>query len=424
MDASQITDFILYPNRQKSEVQLSCEDGSTTLPCDEGVRTVFHSSTKGTGDDNPTDPNNLTEQQKKRSVVYTFKNTSCFTMTFFHYCGVSDCSWYGGGNFLFSGDAEQIVSEGECVVTPPAPTLSRTKAPTKDPTMSPTKNPTVNPTIPPTMVPTNEPTKNPTLSPTKNPTLEPTNLPTNEPTKNPTMFPSKKFTMEPTNPPTKEPTNEPTKNPTISPSKNPTPDPTNPLVDPVIPPTQEPTDLATKSLVENAGEMNDDFYYPPLRTCPDDVKLTDTRGVTPFPQDTTSAVRIVSQDTSTVTVQLKQVWSGAVDSIYYQYYQDLFNLKCYKETNVDLNQTYDTIKIQCNVMSPKADLKICLVDNISNGFLRSEDEAVIPKCCHADDSGDVGLICYTLRINCETKCVEDTTVAPRRLLRGGVSSSN
>lgn len=47
------------------------------------------------------DPENMTETQKERSIVFTFKNTSCFTMTYFHYCPVDDCSWYGGGNFLF-----------------------------------------------------------------------------------------------------------------------------------------------------------------------------------------------------------------------------------------------------------------------------------------------------------------------------------
>jgi hypothetical protein len=106
-DTSQVTDFILYPNEQESEVILGCEDGTTTLPCDDGVRTVFHSSTKGTGGDNPKDPQNLTEQQKKRSVVFTFKDTSCFTVTMDHYCAVDNCSWYGGGNFMFSGNADE-----------------------------------------------------------------------------------------------------------------------------------------------------------------------------------------------------------------------------------------------------------------------------------------------------------------------------
>jgi hypothetical protein len=99
MDITQAEDFILYPNKDESEVKLSCEDG-TSLPCNEGVRTVFHSSTKGTGPDNPTDPNILTETQKSRSVVFTFKDTSCWEFTYDHYCRIEleeggECRWYG-----------------------------------------------------------------------------------------------------------------------------------------------------------------------------------------------------------------------------------------------------------------------------------------------------------------------------------------
>jgi hypothetical protein len=110
-------------------VKLSCED-RTSLPCNEGVRTVFHSSTKGTGPDNPTDPNILTETQKSRSVVFTFKDTLCWEFTYDHYCRIEleeggKCRWYGGGNFLFSGDAKEIIDEGECVT--PSPTVSPVK---------------------------------------------------------------------------------------------------------------------------------------------------------------------------------------------------------------------------------------------------------------------------------------------------------
>merc|ERR1711907_489178 len=110
MDVTQASDYMLYPNTEGSEVKLSCEDGSVTLPCAPGVRTVFHSSTKGSGKDNPTDPDNMGEQQLKRSIVFGFENKSCWTYTYSHYCppDVADpvnskgCSWYGGGNFQFA----------------------------------------------------------------------------------------------------------------------------------------------------------------------------------------------------------------------------------------------------------------------------------------------------------------------------------
>merc|ERR1712232_854653 len=72
IDATQASDYILYPDIEGSEVKLSCEDGSATLPCGPGVRTVFHSSTKGTGDDNPTDNDDMTKQQLERSVIFRF----------------------------------------------------------------------------------------------------------------------------------------------------------------------------------------------------------------------------------------------------------------------------------------------------------------------------------------------------------------
>jgi hypothetical protein len=302
MDITQVEDFILYPNEDESEVKLSCED-KTPLPCNAGVRTVFHSSTNGTGPDNPSDPNNLTEQQKSRSVVFTFKDTSCWEFTYDHYCRIEleeggKCRWYGGGNFLFSGDAKEIIEEGECVT--PSPTVTPIRADT------------------------------------------------------------------------------------------------------------------------NGAGDDDDFFLP--TTCPDDVKLIKQQGLTPFPEDAASAVRIVSQDTSTVTVKLEQAWmsSTVIDYIHYEYKESLFDLKCYEEVDVNLDTIYDTITIQCNVMSPKAFLQICVTDDNSKEFLTLEDDGTVPQCCHSTTPVETPTVCYSLEINCETECAK--TTARRNLRRGGSSS--
>lgn len=120
MDMSQAQEYMLYPDAENSEIEVSCEDPNQAPPCPPGTRTVFHSSTKGVGSDNPDDPNNMTEQQKKRSILYVFKNTDCWDFTYDHYCQLEQdtgerCSWYGGGNFLFAGSAQQIIEEGECL---------------------------------------------------------------------------------------------------------------------------------------------------------------------------------------------------------------------------------------------------------------------------------------------------------------------
>jgi hypothetical protein len=159
-----------------TEVQVSCEDGSVA-PCPGGVRTIFHSSTDGSGNDNPVDPNKLTDRQKKRTVSFTFANTSCWQFTYDHYCPVEQpeytgnivsCTAYTGGNFLFAGESEEIIEDGECVTPSPTPN------PTAFPTSSPSSVPTVSPSYVPTGAPSGSPSLNPTMiSPSTSPSIPP-----------------------------------------------------------------------------------------------------------------------------------------------------------------------------------------------------------------------------------------------------------
>jgi hypothetical protein len=314
MDVTQAVNYFLYPDDDTSEIQVSCEDNpGGDLPCDSG-RTIFHSSTRGVGSDNPDDPNDLTEQQKERSIVFAFKDTACWEFTYDHYCKLEEetggkCRWYGGGNFLFAGDAHQVVDEGTC-------TVASTLAPTSSPTGS---------------------------------------------------------------------------------------------------PTQEPT----AGLIKNGDdEGNDDFFFPPP-DCPTDIELVKTNGVTEFPPIDRSPITIVSQDTDTVTVALNQVWDTreSIDAIYYQFKPSVFDSKCYKEPDVILNDTYDTITIQCSQMVALAHLEICLVDAPEHGFLTLEDNATVPQCCHADDPDGTPTVCYIISIDCTPGC-ETTSQESARSLRG------
>eukprot|EP00536_Pseudo-nitzschia_multiseries_P013769 jgi/Psemu1/327301/estExt_fgenesh1_pg.C_6120002 len=116
INISQAESFSLWPNADETELFQYCEnDSSMSLPCDEGVRTVFEATSEGYGKDNPTNPNSLTDQQKMRSVLFTFANTACFNFTFSVYCPFepeTQCSKYIGRRLLFSGGADQIVEEG------------------------------------------------------------------------------------------------------------------------------------------------------------------------------------------------------------------------------------------------------------------------------------------------------------------------
>lgn len=371
IDATQASDYVLYPDIEGSEVKLSCEDGSATLPCGPGVRTVFHSSTKGVGADNPKDKDNMTEQQLKRSVIFRFDNRSCWTFTYSHYCPPDEadpanskgCQWYGGGNFLYAGEAKQLIEEGECITKPP------TAAPTELPTAKPTESPTV------------KPTASPTGSPTAAPTVKRTDRPTGSPTGPPTD-----------------------------------------VSDSMLEPTASPTKGTEPPIVTNGGDDDDDFFFSP--SCPEDVTVVKQVGATELP-DPNQAVQIVSQDLSTVTVKLNQAWSSPgdeqipIDHIYYSFMEDSFDEKCYEEDQVLDGNYYDTITIQCDVTKPFALLTICVADDIANEKLTVEDDAVVPKCCHPSFPEETPVVCYTFEINCVTECVEEEVKErQRKLLRG------
>merc|ERR1712194_538181 len=335
IDSATVQSFQLWPNTEDSQVQLSCEDGSTNVPCDAGVRTIFHSSTIGYLDDNPTDPNDMNDLQKSRSIAFQFTDTDCFEFTYDHYCpseqidGGTPCEGYTGGNFLFGGSASEIITDGECVVTP---------------------------TLAPTVEPTNEPTTNPTF---------------------------------------------------------------------------HPTAITEPPIVTNGADddATDDTFLLPF--CPDDITLVVTNGVTEWPTtENKPVVEIIRQETSTVTVGLNQEWTSgqqSIDAIFYSYKESIWSEKCYEEQEVVGNALFDTITIQCNVLSPYAHLQICVVDDANKGILGatvpSGDDATIPKCCHSEESilPNTPTVCYSLEIRCDSLCVEEDS---RKLLRGRGSSSS
>jgi hypothetical protein len=396
MDVTQAEDFFMYPNVEDTEIQTSCEDSGLAPPCAQGERTVFHSSTNGTGGDNPTDPNKLTEQQKKRSVVFAFKNTSCWEFTYDHYCRLEEetgnkCRWYGGGNFLFAGASSEVIDEGECIIAS---------------TDAPTSYPSASPTVAETPEPTSGPTSSPSASPTVAETPEPTSGPTGSPSASPTVAE------------TPEPTSGPTGSPSASPTVAETPEPTSGPTGSPIPPSRQPTGEPTGEIEKREEDTDDEYYFPPSG-CTSDIKLISTRGVTEFPNIDASPVQLKLQDTGTVTVALNQVWdsNGSVDSIYYEYKTDVFDMKCYQETDVAIGSTYSEVTIQCGVLVPVAHITICLSDSLEKDFLKSEDDATIPQCCHQGEPEGTPAVCYVLSIECTPGC-DDISQEEVRGLRG------
>jgi hypothetical protein len=413
MDMSQAQEYMLYPDAENSEIQISCEDPEVAPPCPSGVRTVFHSSTKGGGSDNPDDPNDMTEQQKKRSIVFVFENTDCWDFTYDHYCQLEqdtggECVWYGGGNFLFAGSAQEIIEEGECLTNAPTQQPMPSASPTGEPSMSPTGSPNASPSASPTDSPSEVPTAEPSASPTGKPSKTPTGSPNASPSASPTDSPSEAPTAEPSASPTGEPSKAPTAAPSDAPSNKPSLRPS--------------LDLETIGEDDTVG---DDYIYNPP-DCPSDIKVLKTVGVTEFPPvKTTSTVSVLSKNVedNTVTVELNQVWpDSSIDAIYYQWFPDYLNEKCLQEKDVASGETYAEITLQCHFLEPFAKMTICLEESVEAGFLQAEDDATVPKCCHdGESSGNLATVCYTLQIECAPGCPESDAqqaVRRKRELRG------
>jgi len=214
-------------------------------------------------------------------------------------------------------------------------------------------------------------------------------------------------TEEPTSSPSNSPSGEPTESPSSSPSFNPTDSPSSsPSISITSSPTVRPTATPSAKFTQYgppSDDGNDDLVYRP--DCPEDVTVLEHSGVTDLPD---GSVRIVSQDSSTVTVQLVQAYtdsSSAISSWYYQYQQGTFSDKCYGDTDVE-GESIEEITIQCFHENQIALLEFWIADDISNGVLVEGDNAVIPECCHPSDPEGTPVTKYVIKIRCETACPE------------------
>jgi len=133
-------------------------------------------------------------------------------------------------------------------------------------------------------------------------------------------------------------------------------------------------------------------------------------GVTAYPKD---AVRIVRQDMTTVTVELKQAYTDTddvnsfIDQLYYQYQYDHFNSICLEEENLRVGDSLE-ITIECTVHSQIALLKLWVTDDIAKNVLSNGDSAIVPACCHPTAPSSTPVTNYVLKIKCasELECPE------------------
>jgi hypothetical protein len=308
---------------------------------------------------------------------------------------LESCSW----RIVIPCDYKELCTDEPSSSPSAAPTLSLSGMPTDGPSLNPSSGPTTtsptsgptttSPTASPTDATTTEP---PTSSPTATPTASPTDGTTTEP---PTSSPTPTSTASPTDGTTTEP---PTSSPTASPTDGTTTEPPTDVIAEVFPPVSPPIDVL-------GGDDDDDIFLPPIgpEDCPDDILLIKHDGVTKFPVD---AVRIISQDTTTVTVALQQSFTtSSIDYMFYQYNINVFDNKCYEEDNVE-GGDYIEITIECTHTSQIGLLEFWVADDIENGVLSENDNATIPKCCHPDIPEDTPVTKYYIEIKCVTECPE------------------
>ena len=231
------------------------------------------------------------------------------------------------------------------------------------------------------------------------------------------------------------PTDGPSNHPSVESSDVPTDGPSNdPTTAPIVAPTPAPTiveEAATKPPIATHGtddDDTDDLVFPPI--CAEDIEVIKRVGMTDISLNKEEAIRIVSQDRDTVTVQLQQAWESPprsaelvqdenvvlftpwIDYVYYAYRPDNFDEVCFEETKVEEEMVYaKDITIQCAVTQPYALLEICIADDIRNERLQfnsAEENGVVPKCCHPTFPPETTpVVCYTVKINCVTECVVD-----------------
>merc|ERR1711907_674711 len=190
------------------------------------------------------------------------------------------------------------------------------------------------------------------------PTVAPSELPSDGPSMEPSELPSDGPSMEPSSIPTAGPTASPSESHSFLPSDGPSLTPTEshsalPSDGPSLTPSMM---IVTEPPIITNGEDDDEVptFLPPMENdCPEDIILIDHIGVTPYQED---SVVILSQDTTSVTVALQQMYTSPeenIDYVFYNYHTDLFNMKCYEEENVPGRNTIE-ITIECSRNSDRS----------------------------------------------------------------------
>ena len=147
-DPTQYEFYQLLSSPRTSTVAVRCETSGGSPPCRSNDDNIcFISNESGNNNDNPTsDPRlSLSTVQQRRSVLFTFRNKSCFQFKFEQVCNDGPGTCNVGGNFIFAATSQRPSSStSDCVTgtsrsdsggsVPTSPTRAPVTAPNPAPT--------------------------------------------------------------------------------------------------------------------------------------------------------------------------------------------------------------------------------------------------------------------------------------------------
>jgi hypothetical protein len=136
----------------------------------------------------------------------------------------------------------------------------------------------------------------------------------------------------------------------------------------------------------------------PEVTCPDDVDLVESIGVTQYDE---APIRVLEQNETTVTFTIDNFLNFELDDMFIQYhYTNVGDTKCENHKGVSVCGTNTTYTAHCMSRTP-----VTIVDLwISDSHLNISDSGTVPRCCHPDDNKHDPVVQYSFLIHCVTQC--------------------
>ena len=117
-------------------------------------------------------------------------------------------------------------------------------------------------------------------------------------------------------------------------------------------------------------------------------------------------IKIISQDKTSVTVELYQTWkTTSIEKIWYYYPQNnaFKDMKCLAEEDVPNGQPYETLTLGCDASNHMATLYIYAMDDMF-----APGGATVPDCCYPTEEDKNGATAeYVVEIACESRCPDE-----------------